>query len=54
MSLHVEPNRLYESCRGTPLDEYELLHLSSCELCQALLAFFEEHLSETNSPSKAA
>ena len=52
MWRHVEPQKLYESSLGKTLQEADSQHLDSCELCQALLAFFEEQINESDSESR--
>jgi hypothetical protein len=51
MWRHIEPQKLFESGRGTVLAESETEHLASCQLCQELLIFFLRQIS-TLSESK--
>jgi hypothetical protein len=53
-SQHVDGGRLYAAIRGGPLNDAEAEHLSSCEMCQELLAFLAEYVQTAPPPKKTA
>jgi hypothetical protein len=55
MWRHIDPDRLLQGAQGGELLNSECDHLVSCDICQELLIFLQEHMAATpSSEPKAA